>query len=463
MNMYGTWMVRGPEARYRRPELTAARGTALNPLGDLFVMLLIIVVIIGAVSHEALIAAVGVLAFVAAVSSRVWAALSLEEITIDRSVSVDHAFQDDEVEITFTFENRKPLPIPWLEIFEFVPRGLLINGHKVVEQAYLGGDEINIATSLGGYERVKVKRKLTALSRGAYRLGKTRLKSGDLFGLYPSEATLEQTPWTLYVYPTIKSISGFSLPARRPIGDSMSRVRLWDDPSRPAGVRDYRPGDPIKQIDWKTTARHGEMFVRQFDPSVSEDAVILAEASTTTVPWEGYRADILEATMTAAASIANHALDLGYKVGLVSNGVGPSSASHAVVTPGTGAAQLTTLLESLAMTHPFSVRSLDELARNRRGAIPPGATLIHIGGIYNPRTMSYLLGLKRAGHPVIIVHTGRETPPEYPLFEVRDGRGLFLKQCPVPVGPSFRRPESDNWSDIPVVTASPESSKPGGS
>jgi uncharacterized protein (DUF58 family) len=456
MGMHNAWMTRGLEARYRSPSLKASRATSLNPLGELFVLLLIIVVIVGAVTHETLISAVGALAFVIAIASRVWAALSLEEMIIERTASVDHAFQDDEIEITFTIENRKPLPVPWLEINEYVPRGLLIEGHKAVEQAYMGGAEIKVSTSLGGYERVKVKRKLTALARGSYRLGKTRLRSGDLFGLYPAEAALEHTPWSIYVYPTIKTLPGFSLKARRPIGDYVSRKRLWDDPSRPAGVREYRPGDSIKSVDWKTTARRGDMFVRQFDPSVSEHAVIFAEAVTTDVPWEGYRSDVLEGSMTAAASIANHALELGYKVGLVTNGVSSANGSHSVVTPGTGAAQLTLLLESLAMVHPIGVRSLDELARNKRGAIPAGATLIFVGGIYNPRTINYLMGLKRTGHPVIILHTGREEPPDYPDFEVRDGRSMFLETNPRSGPTEFQRPAKYGfrWDEMPVEAGS---------
>ena len=257
----------------------------MNPLAELFTLLLISVVLIGAISREPIIAAVGALAFVIAMVSRIWAALALEDITIDRTASVNHAFLGDEIEITFTVENKKPLPVPWLEINEYVPRGLLVEGFKAVEQSYLGGAEMTASTSLGSYERVKVKRKLTALHRGMYRLGKTRLRSGDLFGLYPAVAKLDHTPWVIYVYPAIKSIPGFKLPARRPIGDSLSRERLWDDPSRPAGVREYRPGDPIKNIDWKTTAKRDELHVRQFDPSVSEHAVIFAEAITTNVPW----------------------------------------------------------------------------------------------------------------------------------------------------------------------------------
>lgn len=456
MAMYQEWVTRRLENRFRRPELESSRGELMNPIAELFTLLLIAVMIIGATSREPIIAAVGALAFVIAMASRIWAALALEEITIDRTASVTHAFLGDEIEITFTVENKKPLPVPWLEINEYVPRGLLIEGFKAIEQSYLGGAELSASTSLGSYERVKVKRKITALHRGMYRLGKTRLRSGDLFGLYPAVAALDHTPWAIFVYPAIKSVPGFKLPARRPIGDSLTRERVWDDPSRPAGVREYRAGDPVKNIDWKTTAKRDELYVRQFDPSVSEHAVIFAEAITTSVPWEGYRSDVLEGTMTAVASIAMHALDLGYKVGLVTNGVSTNNASHAVVPPSSGPTQLSTLLESLAMVHPIGIRSLDELARSRRGVIPPGATLIHIGGIYHRRTMDYLLGLRRSGHPVIVLHTGREEPPDYPEFEVRDGRGLFLEQIKTEEKDDFRRPSkhSEKWDDIPVSAAS---------
>jgi len=261
MGMYGVW-VKELETGYRRPALVFSQATGLNPLGEISALLLIVVVIIGSVTHEPLVAALGALAFVLSMVSRIWAALSLREVTIDRSTSIDHAFQDDEITITFTIRNNKPLPVSWLEINEYVPRGLLVEGHKPIDQTYLGGAEMSVSTSLGSYEQVKITRKLRALSRGTYRLGKTGLRSGDLFGLYPVEASLAHTPWSIFVYPKIKELSGFSLASRRPIGDSLSRRIVWSDPSRPAGVREYRPGDPVKNIDWKTTARRGEMYVR---------------------------------------------------------------------------------------------------------------------------------------------------------------------------------------------------------
>ena len=458
MGMYGVW-AKGLETGYRRPALAFSQATALNPLSEISALLLIVVVIIGSVTHEPLVTTLGALAFVVTMASRIWAALSLREITIDRSTSIDHAFQDDEITITFTIRNNKPLPVSWLEINEYVPRGLLVEGHKPVDQTYLGGAEISVSTSLGSYEQVKITRKLRALSRGTYRLGKTGLRSGDLFGLYPVEASLAHTPWSIFVYPKIKELSGFSLPSRRPIGDSLSRRIVWSDPSRPAGVREYQPGDPVKNIDWKTTARRGEMYVRKFDSSMSEHVMIFAEAVTTKVPWEGYRSDVLEGTMVATASISKCALELGYKVGLVTNGITSLRTSRAVIPPSSGPNQLTSLLEALAMVQPIAIRSTQELVKTRRGAVPIGCTLMHIGGIYQPRTMHYLAGLARIGHPVIIVHVGREDPPEYPEFEVRDARELFLPSHHLPLparngADDFGRPTEikGDWNAVPIST-----------
>jgi hypothetical protein len=100
------------------------------------------------------------------------------------------------------------------------------------------------------------------------------------------------------------------------------------------------------------------------------------------------------------------------------------------------------------MVHPIGVRSLDEMARSRRGVIPPGSTVIHIGGIYNRQTMNYLQGLTRSGYPVIVLHTGREEPPDYPDFEVRDGRELFLERRDDSGENDFKRPSQDggDWS-----------------
>jgi hypothetical protein len=66
------------------------------------------------------------------------------------------------------------------------------------------------------------------------------------------------------------------------------------------------------------------------------------------------------------------------------------------------------------------------------------------------------MGLKRTGHPVIILHTGREEPPDYSEFEVRDGRSMFLDMEPASRPIDFRRQAKigSSWDEIPVEAVS---------
>ncbi|MEX0762170.1 MAG: DUF58 domain-containing protein [Dehalococcoidia bacterium] len=397
-----------------------------NALSDLFVILLVVVVIVGAATGAPLVAALGALAVVVAVVARVWSRLSLEEVYYEREPSTDHAFLGDEIEVTFTLENRKPLPVPWVKVTDFVPLGLEVLDVDAAAQPFMGGTEVVETNSLGRYERVRIRHRLKAVRRGHYRMGPAHLQSGDLFGLYPTRRDEQQSRWSLVVYPRTVPMPGFILPSARPIGDARSPVRLWDDPTRPNGVREYRPGDPVRSIDWKTTARRGELFVRTYDPSVSQYAVILMDAVTTDKPWEGFQPEVLEAAVTGAASVAMHAIDSGYRVGLVSNGIPPGERTRNVIPPGRGAAQLPLIMESLAMVRPMTVRTVEELVESRGAeAMPFGATVIYVAGQFQRGAVDYVARLSSRGHPVILLHVGEGEAPDLPGLDVRDMRRLF--------------------------------------
>ncbi|MBO04148.1 MAG: hypothetical protein CL731_03920 [Chloroflexi bacterium] len=51
-----------------------------------------------------------------------------------------------------------------------------------------------------------------------------------------------------------------------------------------------------------------------------------------------------------------------------------------------------------------------------------------------------------------MLHTGREEPPDYPAFEVRDGRAMFLESADTTGTADFRRPggSAREWGELPV-------------
>jgi uncharacterized protein (DUF58 family) len=394
-------------------------------LRDIFVILLIVVMIVGAATGSALVVALGGLAFVVIVTARLWSVLSLEDIQYTLSSKTTHAFIGDEIEIVMNIENRKPLPVPWLHFHEFISQGLELIGREDQFIDYMGGTPLDEVVSLGRYERLRRRYMLRTLSRGHYHFGPSELTSGDLFGLYVRKVNLAIHSWDLIVYPDIFPLPELELPTARPIGDAHTRIPVWRDPTRPAGIREYRSGDPMKSIDWKATARRNELFVKVFDPSVSEYAVVLTEGTTTDRPWEGFRLDVLEALASCAGSVASHALAQGFRTGLIVNST-LSLGGRNVVRPASGPAQLPAMLEALAMMRPAIMESLQQLARaHARDAVPAGATIFFVAGQLRASAVAYVSELAQRGHPVTTLWVGREDPPAIPALNILDYRAPF--------------------------------------
>ena len=400
---------------------------APDVIGELFMLLMLVVIGIGAGTGSALVVALGTTAFVISAGGTLWSKLSLAEVIYDAEPSDSHAFVGDEIELVLTLENRKPLPIPWIQLIEFLPVGLMpLSERGVKRRAYAGGSEIVETTSLAGYERIRFRHQIKAHHRGHYSIGPTEMRSGDLFGLFGSVRRDSRSPHGITVYPHIVPLDGWELPAAKPMGDTLNRNTLLDDPSRPRSIRDYRPGDPLKRIDWKLSAKRDELTVRTYDQSVSNDVVVMLESRTVDYAWHGYRYDVLESAITGAASIAVRCADLGYRVGLVANGVRPTRGVMAVVPTGDGPYHVRAILEALAFVQPLSFTPLEGLATERgTQAISSGSTIILVAGFLTETVVGYLHRELRAGHQISIVWVGREEPPHVTGIRVIDAREQF--------------------------------------
>ena len=396
-------------------------------VGELFMLLMVAVVVVGAATGSVLTITLGTTAFVITAGGVLWSKLSLEEVDYKPELSDTHVFPGDEVELTMTVENRKPLPVPWLQVTEFLPSGLLpASEDRVTRRAYAGGSEIVETVSLNGYERVKLRHKVTARHRGFFALGPTDMRSGDLFGLFGSVRRDQRSPEGITVYPAIVPLDHWSIQAANPMGDVVNPYTLVDDPSRPRSTRDYVPGDPLKRVDWKVSAKRDNLTVRTFDRSVSNDVVILHESTTTEVAWQGCRYDVLEASVCGAASIAARCIQAGYRVGFIGNGVRTGRGSFPTIAPSESAGQLQGILQSLAMVQPWSFRRLDLMAQERTGhVLTARAGILLVAGLVTEGLRRYLQTCNARGHKVTIVWVGRDDPPQFSFATVADMRGVF--------------------------------------
>ena len=404
------------------PEGPGAQG---GYLPDPLIGLCVVLTVIGAATGAVQLTTVGVVVLAVVFFARGWARLSLERVRVQRAFSRDRVFAGETVEVELVVENRKPLPLPWLRLSFLLPEGLVGRSQRSSGDPFEGGVSFYETFSLARYERVRAVRTIVARRRGCYRLGAAHLESGDLFGFYSSRANTLMHRQELVVFPNPRPLPGFELPPQIPDGGAQGRAKLHEDYSRPSGAREYQPGDPLKLIDWKSTARRGTPFVRTFDPSNGHRVVILLEAGTSEQAWR-FRPEQLEATVAAAASVAVHGIERGFQVGLVTNGL-PLGTGRPILRPAAGFQQLEVMMHSLARVQPMPTwtlaRLFEEHARHQFGP-PLDLTLVYVTARWREDMGAMLARLNSQGGLVCSVYLGLE-PLEPGAIPIYDASGEF--------------------------------------
>jgi Protein of unknown function DUF58 len=155
-------------------------------------------------------------------------------------------------------------------------------------------------------------------TRGYYQIGPTLLETGDLFGLHRRHRIVAK-PFYLMVLPKVLPLPKYDFASQRPIGEVNVARRLFEDPTRNAGVRPYQVGDPLQRVHWRATARTGELQCRVFEATTLAGASILVDFHKDGYSSRGepFRSDLV---ITTACSIAYAVTMLNQQIGLASNG-----------------------------------------------------------------------------------------------------------------------------------------------
>src|SRR5580704_6013314 len=237
----------------------------------------------------------------------------LHHIEAERTVSAEEVEAGDRIEVEVTVRNAGRLPLPWVLLEDQLPGYAL---RQRPPRLKVKGKRLQIRLLRAGQE-ITLRYKVDCTNRGFYQIGPLVLESGDLFGLHRRYRVVAP-PGYVMVYPKVVQLLGYDVASRRPIGDVRLVHRLFEDPTRIAGVRPYEPGDPLNRIHWRATARSGRLHSKIYDPSTLAGATILLDYHAAGYPSRGepHRSDL---ACIAAASLAHGICQLGQQVGLVTN------------------------------------------------------------------------------------------------------------------------------------------------
>jgi len=242
--------------------------------------------------------------------SRRW----IEDLTALRRCDSQPRDVGESLEVVVQLRHVGPWPILWVLVEDLIPEEYWRQRPPAVQ---IQGSRLQVVSLWPGQER-SLRYRVTFLRRGYYPIGPTLLESGDVFGLHRRFRVVGQ-PTYILVLPRMLPIQRYDFVSRRPIGETRLHQRLFEDPTRTAGVREYQTGDPLSRVHWKVTARLGRLHCRVYEPTSLAGATLLLDFRQASYPArsEPHRSEL---AITTAASLAYALSLLKQPLGLVSNG-----------------------------------------------------------------------------------------------------------------------------------------------
>jgi uncharacterized protein (DUF58 family) len=349
-------------------------------------------------------------------------AASLLGLEVRRSLAADSIELGERVESRIVLHNRKDLPALWIFWRDEIEPGLDVEGVTCGFQ------------TLSAEETMHAACWLHSTRRGLFRVGPAVIEASDPFGLM-SRFVVDPEVRFVTVLPRVVALGGGRPLGHRPIHEIPRRQSLFEDPSRFLGVRDYRPGDGLRRIHWRATARTGRLQVKLYEPAVLEGVLLAVEMGQAAWPQASEEPGTdpgVELAITAAASIAELVLAGGQSVGLISNGgdaadrypadwkggsfrrfedaLEEAGARHRIrayrpleVEPGRGGWQRDRLLAALARLTLAPGLTLAELLLAETPRLPRSLVVLAITPDLGTGLGAALAGLKRSGFDVSVV------------------------------------------------------------
>jgi uncharacterized protein (DUF58 family) len=301
------------------------------------------------------------------------------------SVRIDHdrVLEGDEVELELELLAERG--VSRLDVLARVPEGLSVED---------GRNPVSIRLEPGQARKLVLT--LRANRWGGYLLGETLLRGHDTLGLFRFDMTIPHDR-QLRVFPREEQLRHLLRPREtQPYGgDEVARRR--GDGIEFADIRPFSFGDQVTRINWRATARRGELWVNDRHPERNNDIVLFLDSFAEARKG---KASTLDLELRAAATLARGYIGRRDRVGLISFG-----GSLRWLQPGTGEAQLYRICEALLDTQILLNYAWREIAVVPARVLPPQSLVIALSPLLDPRSVGALFDLRARGFDLAVIET----------------------------------------------------------
>jgi uncharacterized protein (DUF58 family) len=298
-------------------------------------------------------------------------------IRLDR----ERALEGDEVEVEVQVTALRPLAR--LEVDLQLPRAL-----RAVAREESGHGGLRAGASRA------FRLRLRCLRWGGRLVGRVRVRARDPLGFFYYEEEATQL-LALRVYPRSETVRRLVKPADTQVFAGNEVSRLSGDGIEFAGIRAFVPGDRVRRINWRATARRGNLQVNEMRPERNADVVIfldtfkeLREAADSSI----------DLAVRAATALIHAYLGRRDRVGLIGFG-----GTLRWLRPEMGERQLYRVLDALIDTEVVLSYAWKGLEVIPRQTLPPGALVLALTPLIDERAVEALLDLRGRGHDLAVV------------------------------------------------------------
>lgn len=250
---------------------------------------------------------------------------------VDRIVAPAISMQGrSRVDLRLANRQRRTLHV---ELFDHVPPELATR-------------ELPLVVEIPAGQEARLSYRVRPVARGEARFGPVEMRVRSPLGLF--ERLRRPRPETVVrVYPNFDAVRRYELLATE---HRTSQLGIRRRPRRGAGLdfhqlREYRPGDPLRQIDWKATSRFQRAISREYQDERDQQIILVLDCGRRMRAQDGELSH-LDAALDAALLVAHIALRQGDAVGFATLG-----GADRWLAPRKGPGQLTQLLDGLYDLH----------------------------------------------------------------------------------------------------------------
>ena len=304
-------------------------------------------------------------------------------LSLDRT----RALEGDEIAVEL--ELNSETPVERLELLLVLPDGL-----EVAE----GSNPV--ALRLGRDDERTLELTLRCGRWGNYELGELRLRARDRFGLVVWEQVLDRKR-AIRVYPRPEALRRLVPPmSTQPFtGNEVARQR--GDGLEFADLRPFAPGDRVRSINWRASARRGgELIVNDRHPERNTDVILFLDSFAEA---RDAQRSTLDLAVRAAATLASRYLERRDRVGIVSFG-----GILRWLVPGMGLTQRYRIVDSLLETEIVFNYAWKDVSIIPSRTLPPQALVLAVTPLLDERSVAALLDLRARGYDLAVVEVSPE-------------------------------------------------------